>query len=376
MRKIKILHIVNSFGVGGMENGLVNIINYGDSLGFQHVICSLTRELSMQERIIPESVFLYTLNKDGAERLIFLKLLDIISKTKPDIVHVRHWGPLFDTVVALFLTIKRPKLVLSLHGMSYEQYLHIGRANRFIRKYLLGFVDCLITLNKIMAKKYSEFYFLKQKFTIIGNGVDILIFKPVNKNSAYIREERKKNGINDSDFVMGTVGRLDSIKNIGFLVRSILDLKKKIKNIKLLIVGEGKQQLELKAICKKNDVTEQVIFMGKKNNMQHIYPLMDIYVQSSLYEGFSNTILEAMSAGLPIICSKVGGNSCLVHHGKNGFLYELESHDEFVEYLLTVFKDKERNKKFSNFSRRLVEENWTIIRMVKKYEAVYQKLMI
>ena len=91
---IKILHIVNSFDIGGMENGLVNIINYSQSKKFQHAICSLTKIGKMKERVQPDVTY-YALEKVEIDRLLFMKIYTVIKNYQPDIVHIRSWGPFF-----------------------------------------------------------------------------------------------------------------------------------------------------------------------------------------------------------------------------------------------------------------------------------------
>ncbi|MBN2301674.1 MAG: glycosyltransferase family 4 protein [Lentisphaerae bacterium] len=371
---IHVLHVVNAFDVGGMENGLVNVINYSRQTTFQHSVCSLTTEGKMKERVVPD-VNYYALNKVGVERFLFVKMRTLLKKSKPDVVHIRGWGPFFDTIVSTMFLPRAPKVIFSFHGMSYGEYISPKKFSDVIKENLLWRVNQIMTLNTSMSQYLcSRYHIRKDSIKIIGNGVDAAIFSPYTPNQIAIAELKRALGIRKDDFVIGTVGRLEQIKNMKFLINACSGLKEKIPGVKLLIVGEGTEQKDLSQMCRELHLEKHVIFTGKQDDMYKMYRLMNIYVQSSLYEGFSNTILEAMASGLPVVCTNVGGNQDLVIHGENGYLFEVDNYHEFANHLNRLYENVEVRHTFSVKSRQLVEESWTIDRMAKNYEAMYSAL--
>ena len=371
---LKVLHIVNSFAIGGMENGVVNIINNIDSI--QHSICSLSSIGEMKERINKNNVKFYALNKVGTERLLFIKLYHIFKKAKPDIIHIRNWGPLFDAIVASLVLFKPFKIIFSYHGKSYQEYQGISLYKRSIRKLLLLFVDRIIALNSVMESELVSDYYISRKITkTICNGVDINKFSPFLYNKASIDKLRKTIGINNKDFVIGTIGRLDKIKNIKFIIHNFLQLKKEVNSAKLLIVGNGEEKHALLEIAKKSNCYNDIVFAGQIDNTALFYQLMDVYVQSSFYEGFSNTILEAMASGLPIVCSNVGGNRTLVKHETNGYLFDIKTNDKFIKYIKTIWLDNNLQQFLSINSREKVENTWSVRIMCNNYKKLYYSFL-
>ena len=281
----------------------------------------------------------------------------------------------FDTFVAVTFLRSRPKVIFSFHGMSYEEYNIRKRFSDALRRKLLNRVDQNMTLNESMRKMLAKrYHFQETAIKIIGNGLDASIFTPHISDRTVLHELKTSLHLHEDDFILGTVGRLDRIKNIGFLIKSCLILRQQIPNIKLLIVGDGEEFATLFRMTKELNLQKYIIFTGKQENIHNIYPLMDTYVQSSLYEGFSNTILEAMASGRPIVSSDVGGNPDLVIHGENGYLFESNNSDEFITYILRLYENAELRHHFAHKSRQLVEEKWTIDVMVNNYETMYSAM--
>ncbi len=370
---IKILHLINSFDIGGMENGLANLINYMDTETFRHYICSLTTIGKMKERITRGNVQYFALNKrQKANYFLFLKIISIIKYIKPNITHTRSWGPFIDGTLAAYIC-KVPMRVHSYHGKGYDE-INIKPRKRLLAQAMLSKVTThIVTLNNSMKSAYAkEIKISENKITVLPNGVNI--------NKFYIRNDkeclqlREDFNIHNNEFIIGSVGRLDKIKNFGCLIKAFALVNQKIPQAKLIIVGDGAELNTLKQIVSKKSLKNKVNFWGHRDDISQILNLFDIYVQPSLYEGFSNTLLEGMASKIPIIASKVGGNPEIITHDYNGLLFNPYDYKKLAENIIYLFDNKKMTDSFTERSHTLIKKKYSLEQMKRNYEQFYKAL--
>ncbi len=369
MNNIRVLHILNSFDIGGMENGIVNLIVHSDKKKITHAVCALRGIGRAGEFVRNEGVKLFALSNepDSPNRTIFLDICKVINKFKPDIIHVRHWGPLWDTVIAHLLTLRKAKLVFSFHGKTYYEYCNRSKSTDLKRKVLLMFVDEIVTLNNDMLGTLRKEVRLDKHITVIPNGVDTEKFAPLLSND----DLKNALGLPGQKVLFGTVGRLSKIKDMSTIIEACRLLKKNTKKFAVFIIGDGAEKNTLMKSISSNDVNDVVFLLGAKNNVDQYLKCFDVYLQASLYEGFSNTILEAMSSGLPLIVTSVGGNPDLVHEGGNGLLFPPRQPEILADHMLNLVENKNVRMKLALQSRNMAVNNWSIMKMIDAYEKFY-----
>ncbi len=369
MNKKRALHIVNSFDVGGMENGLVNLVNYSDNSIICHAVCALCGIGRAGALINQKTTKLFLLTNDSGKvnRTIFIDIYKVIKKVKPDIIHIRHWGPLWDTTIAHLLTFRRSRLVFSYHGKTYHEYCSRNKVTSFKRKILLRFIDQVVTLNEDMLVTLRNEERIAGPITVIPNGVDTKKFSP----SLLKKELKKQLNLPSGKLLFGTVGRLSKIKDIATIIRASNLMKKKKKDFAVFIIGDGAENKTLAKSIKDYDVGDVVFLLGGKHNVHQYLKCFDVYIQASLYEGFSNTILEAISSGLPAIVSRVGGNPDLVRKGENGFLFSPGDDETLASQMAELADDKTMRNTFSLNSREMAVSRWSIVKMIDGYEKFY-----
>jgi glycosyltransferase involved in cell wall biosynthesis len=208
----------------------------------------------------------------------------------------------------------------------------------------------------------------KRAFTIIPNGVDTEEFKP--------DPAREHDGI----FRVLVVGRLTPRKGLRFLIRSMGILNKRslirqpadrddndgrlINKIELWLVGDGEERPVLEALAKECGVADQVKFFGAvpHGELPKYYGLADVFCLPSLNEGMSNTVLEAIAAGLPIVATVTGGTDELVTDGENGFFVKQESPEDLAEKLSVLLSDESLRRRMGEASRkRAVSMSWRVV---------------
>lgn len=220
------------------------------------------------------------------------------------------------------------KVIYTAHGFHFYKGAPLINNLVFysIEKKLSKITDVIITLNtedyKISLKKFVK----SKTFYLPGVGIKK---KSYDFNQEDNLDLRAKFNINIDDFLITNVGELSKRKNQKIAIKAISLIKN--DNVKLLICGIGKKERELTKLVKKSNLIDRVIFAGYRQDVINILSISDAYIFPSIQEGLPVSVLEAMSVGLPIICSKIRGNSDLVVNGKNGFLNNFNDYKAFAK---------------------------------------------
>ncbi len=363
-KKIRIAHIMYSFtGIGGLENGVINIINNLDEDRFFHVVCSLTAVGEITGRIFRNNVkFVEIHKKEGNDIRLPFKLYSVLKREKIDLVHLRNWAALVEG----FLGAKAAGIkgiIYSEHGRHFEDAWKKQSLKFHIKRYLFSKVDVLLAVSQNLADEMARLYRLDRKIHVIINGVDTQKFKPASCRSSMFSHVKPKTKI------LGTVARLDPGKNIDQLIMDIASVSN--FPLHLVIAGDGPERAKLENLVKENNIHEKVTLLGNCNDIPRLLNCLDIFVLPSVSEGLSNVILEAMASGLPVVVYDVGGNKELVQNGKGGFLVPLRDREGFMEAVLRILKDKTMAKTMGRFNRDLVLNKFSLEKMICSYAELY-----
>lgn len=285
-----------------------------------------------------------------------------IRKWKLDIIHSQtEFGiGTFARIVSKQLNIP---LVHTYHTM-YEDYIyyltkgHFDKPSKKLVEYLTKFY-CDTTVSELIVPSRKIYNFFKEKYdvntkiNIIGTGIDIDRFSKDNFKEKDIIELKKKYGIKEDDFVIGSVSRIAKEKSIDRLIETFKDVLKKVPKAKLLIVGDGPDKEELIKLSKKEKVSDRVIFTGKVDieKVQIFYQIMNVFVTFSVTETQGLTVIEAMASSIPVLAIKDDSFIDSVKHNKNGFLFNKDN--EYIDYLYRLYSDKKLYEKFCMESREL-----------------------
>jgi len=203
---------------------------------------------------------------------------------------------------------------------------------------------------------------------VIYNGIADASLKP----SAQLKTEL---GLAVNDIVLGTISRLDVIKNHPMMLEAFSKILAEKTNIKLLIVGDGPMKKELFDLVEQLDISQQVIFTGFRPNPQAYLAIIDIFLLPSLSEGTSMTLLEAMSFAKPSIATAVGGTPEILVHEKTGLLVDNKDEAGLVSAIKILLDNEKLRKQYGKNARTRYEEYFTLEVMVKNYEALYERVL-
>lgn len=363
-KTVRVAHVLYSFdSIGGLENGLVNILNNLRQDGFFHVVCSLSTLGSIKERVSARNVRYYGLNKrEGNDLSIPFKLYSIFKKEKIDVVHLRNWASMLEGFVAAkFAQVN--KIIYSEHGRHFEDIWYGHTLKTALKRYILNHVDVLLCVSADLAREMAGLYKLQRKAKVIINGVDIDKFIPLSHSEA-----RKKYGWSANETIIGTVARLDRGKNLDQLIEDISILGKENR---LVIVGDGPEKSKLENLIQQQGQEGRIRLMGHQDDIPGLLNCFDVFALPSGSEGLSNVILEAMACGLPVVAYDVGGNKELIVNEKGGYLVDLNNRTGFSKAIESLIRDSVLRKQMGDYNRVRVSKNFSVKNMAASYSSMY-----
>jgi sugar transferase (PEP-CTERM/EpsH1 system associated) len=371
-----IAHVVYSLGTGGLENGLVNIINRMPEARYRHAIVCLTEAGEFANRITRPGVPVISLySGQGHSFGMYWQLWKTLRALNPTIVHTRNLATLEAQIPARLLS--GVKTVHGEHGRDVFDLEGKNRKYNLLRKIIRPIVGRYITISKDLKRWLMETVGVsKRRVVQIYNGVDLEQFHP---GSAKQVDLPPAGFLSAESFVIGTVGRLAAVKDQTTLIRAfklLLDADPAYGNdLRLIIAGDGPLREELEALISELGVARFVWITGDRNDIADLLRLFDLFVLSSLGEGISNTILEAMATGLPIVATDVGGNPELVQEGVNGRLIPGEDPAVLASRLQECIGDREQLRRMGTASLEKVKTQFNWQNTVERYLSVYDEVV-
>jgi len=372
-----IAHIIFRLGVGGLENGLVNLINQMPVEKYRHAIICLKDSTDFRKRLKRKDVAIYSLNKkEGHDIGAFFRLYKLLRTIQPDIVHTRNLAAIECQLPAWFAGVKHR--VHGEHGWDVFDPDGNNVKYQLLRRLLKPLIHQFIPLSLHLQRYLNEkIRVTDNKITRICNGVDTTKFYPL--NGAKKRLVDCPFALQSNELVIGTVGRMHGVKDQITLVNAYIVLLRKnqefIGSVKLIIVGEGPLRDEALQLLRREQLDHEAWLPGERKDIAEIMRNFDLFVLPSQAEGISNTILEAMATGLPVIATEVGGNPELVQQDVTGSLVAKADPEALAETLLHYMLDKDKRQQQGNNGLQRILSEFSLNAMVKQYTNVYDELV-
>ncbi|WP_019866624.1 TIGR03088 family PEP-CTERM/XrtA system glycosyltransferase [Methylovulum miyakonense] len=368
-----VVHIIYRLGVGGLENGLVNLINTMPPEAYRHAIICLKDSTDFKGRLRRDDVAVFELHKkDGQDWGSFVAMYRLLRELRPAIVHTRNLAAIEYQIPAFCAGVRGR--VHGEHGWDVFDPDGTKVKYQWVRRVLDCFIQRFIPLSR-----HLESYLLDKvhvspgKITRITNGVDTRIFYPRSG------QKQPLGGcpfpFMDTDWVIGTIGRMHGVKDQITLVKAFIlacqhepELGRRFK---LVIIGDGPLRAQALALLETAGLSSQAWLPGARDDVAEIQRRLDIFVLPSQAEGISNTILEAMASGLPVIATEVGGNPELVIDGVTGWLTPANDAGSMAKHILAYIHDGGTLRRHGQQGYQRVLQNFSLTAMVANYQAVY-----
>jgi glycosyltransferase involved in cell wall biosynthesis len=366
--KVRVLHCLETIGSGGVEQRRLLMAKHLDSARYeQHVVCSYVINefnLRFEEQGVPVSAI------RGLHNLFnfpyYFRLFKVIRQYKPHIIH----GAVFEGVISAVvggLFCRVPVIIIEETSDPQNR----SWRGTFLMKIFSILADNIVGISpSVVGYLRDKVHIKKSKLRLINNGVSV----PVLPASHELQNLKKALGISESDFVIGSIGRLlDSHKRFSDVIKAVAILVKTLSDIKLVIVGDGKDKDMLIRMVHDVGLQNNVVFAGHQKDTRSYYAIMDVFCLASHMEGFGLVVVEAMFFKLPVVVTAVGGMKNIVLDGQTGLLVEKYSPESLAAAIKLLHDNPDmRGKMGMNGYQRAMDEYSAEV-YVRKVDTLYKE---
>jgi glycosyltransferase involved in cell wall biosynthesis len=361
----KVLVLIRSLNIGGAEKQLLTLMKNIDRTRIEPVIVTFYSGGDLLPDFSECQTRVLSAQKSGRWDIFdfFSKLIKIIRSENPDVV-LSYLVAANLLAVILKPLFRSARVIISIRHsfVRMEDYDRLNRILYSLESRLAGFSDRIIVNSFTGAKMAAQRGIPTDKMVVIPNGIDTDQFYPDKKSG---RESRRQFGLSEKDRLVGIIGRLDPIKDHITLLEAASIVREQIPLFKLVIIGSGDGEYEqkLKTRVQLLGMEPNVIWIPSQNNLLGIYNMLDVCVSSSIGEGFSNVISEAMSCGIPCVATNVGDSAMIIE--ETGRIIPPCSVNEMAQAIrdLLVMSAKDRTN-LGRKARERIMANFSVEKMV------------
>ena len=370
-----VAHVMYRFDTGGLENGIVNLINHMPADRYRHAVIALTVVTDFRHRIQRDDVEFVSLNKAPGHGIwLFPKLFTLFRQIHPAIVHSRNLAALEAQLPAWAAGV--PVRIHGEHGRDVGDLDGSNVTYQRVRRFYRPFVNYYLALSQDLREYLTtQIKVPEDKVLQVYNGVDADRFHPAGLDHSipgclFSRQDH---------WTVGTVGRMQTVKDQPMLVRAFiraLEIDSSLsRRLRLVMIGDGPLRAECKRLLDTAGIRDLAWLPGERNDVAEIMSGLDCFVLPSLAEGISNTILEAMASGLPVIATDVGGNADLVKSGITGQIVPAGDPEALALQIVELANSPDQAKRMGRLGRERAEEKFSMNAMVTAYLGAYDQLL-
>ena len=367
-----IAHVIFRLDYGGLENGLMNIVNGLPPDEFSHAIIALEDVRDFKQRIRRPDVRVFPLGKrPGKDPAAYLRLYRLLRRLRPAVAHTRNLGTIEGAIVARLAGV--PARVHSEHGWDQDDPHGANRKYRLMRRLVSPTINRFIAVSQEIEHWLCDAVRIRrEKVTRICNGVDTVRFHPASDGAdrAPVADRFSPGSI-----VVGSVTRFNAIKDPLNLVRAFIAARHDAagSRLRLVMAGDGPLRAAALELLSGAGQADAAWLPGSRDDVPQLLRALDVFVLGSLREGISNTVLEAMATGLPTVASATGGNLELIEDGRTGRLVQPGASEELAKVLLDYARNDSLRRVHGDAARARVEREFSLERMLSDYAAIYRR---
>ena len=359
-------HVLYRFAIGGLENGVVNLINHLPADRYRHaIICVTDHDSQFAKRLQRPDVSIYELHKQpGLDLAVWWRLYKLLRQLRPALIHTRNLSALEALVPARLAGV--PARLHSEHGRDANDVDGNNVRYQRLRRWLLPLAQRVVALSHELADYLrNKVGIAGSKIDVICNGVDCDRFTPATT-------QRAGNALR---FV--SVGRLQDVKdplNVLRAFAALTTLRPELA-LQLSLVGDGPLLGTCEQFVRAHNLQDKVELAGAASDVPQRLRLADVYLLGSRVEGISNTVLEAMASGLPVIATRVGGNAELIVDGETGFLVPAEQPEAMAVAMRRYADDRALLGRHGAAARTRAVAEFSLAGMMARYQNLYDQLL-
>lgn len=369
---LRILHVVNRLDKGGTELVVLKLIRGLGDGRFEHRLASLRGIDPRLEGVPLPGGKLLSVGKirTGLQFPLF-DLVNLMRTYQPHIVHSRNWGAIEAIPAARLARI--PVAIHSEHGYELEMLAGLPMRRRVFRRVAYEMAHAVFAVTRELRDYHARQSWVDpERIRVIYNGVDTVRFSPRQDMRASLRERLC---LPENRFVLGTVARMVPIKDHPTLLRATEILLTRGIDAHALLVGSGPElQNNQQLVNASRELRGRVTFVGDSDDVPELLNAMDAFVLPSISEGMSNTLLEAMAVGLPVIVTRVGGNTEVVEEDRSGWLFAPRDAETLGSRLTLLASREDLRRQYGAAARQRVIERFSLDCMLRDYSRLYLEL--
>lgn len=371
-KQIAIVHLIYRFDIGGLETVMASCINCLPD-NYIHTVISLTSVTAYANDILSKKIKIIALNKkSGNDISLYFRLFQLLRHLSPDVLHTYNLPTIEFQVIAFLLGIKTR--VHAEHGRNFNDPL--GRNPKYIllRKLLRPFIHYWVAVSNDLYHWLNGTVGIKKKSNkLIYNGIDTEKFHPL--KVALAQTQLPKGFPQHASIVVGTIGRLDPVKNQSSILDACEIIKKTngvlAEKIVFAIIGDGPLFDFFKQEIIQRGLDSSVWLPGARYDVVELLQHFNIFILPSITEGIPMTMLEAMSTELPVIATEVGGIPEVI--SKNcGLMIKPNDAEALANAILYYLNNPDVAKQYAANAKQHVIDNFSVSAMIKNYQQLYQ----
>ena len=365
MRRTRILHITFNMGIGGTEQVILQLVQGMAPKGIESEILCIDGHIGpVGEALQQSGVPVHKVaRKQGFDWSLTATIRKRLREGRFDVVHCHQYTPWIYGWLGALRT--NAKVVFTEHGRFYpDRYRYKAM---LVNPLMAMLTPSVIAISNATKEALVTYEFIpKSKVQVIYNGIS-----PLERDELEAQNVRERLGIPKSAFVVGTVSRLDPVKNQSMMLRAFKEFSGKCPESYLLMVGDGPDKEKLIALAAELEISERTVFTGFINNPIHYLSAMDVFLLSSHTEGTSMTLLEAMSLKIPSVATRVGGSPEIIENDVTGLLTQPDQASSFAAAIEKLFQNVALRERMGESSRQRFDERFSANAMVMQYRVAY-----
>lgn len=372
--RLLVVHVIYKFEIGGLQMLMADCINRMSAEKYRHAIICLTDCSDFAKIIVRSDVEIFSLNKKPGLGLgTHLDIWKLLWRMKPTILHTYNLSSIEYSITAMFARV--PVRIHAEHGRDAGDPNGVNWKHNLLRRLIVPFVDKFVPVSDDLKLWFSDVIGVPDgKNLLINNGVDTLKFV------SHIEKPELKNGPSfpKNCFVIGTVGRIQEVKNQVGLIDAFIELIEKIpsqnERLRLIIIGDGPLLSTLRTKVKDAGLDDLVWLPGARSDIAELMQTFSVFAMTSIAEGTPVVVLEAMASGLPVIATKVGGMPEVVTDNVTGKLVPVSDPQAFAAAISEYLFAPEQLIKHGIAGRQRIESTYSIEAMIDAYTELYDTL--
>jgi len=358
-----IVHVVDSLEVGGLERTVVRLAIAQKEAGDDVQIVTIWSNGPLAKPLTEAGIPITCMAKRRGFDLGTLNKIRQTISQGVDVLHTHNVLPhYYATAASLGLKVRR---ISTRHDMG----VHLkGKRMNFLYNLSLYKTHAVVAVCEAARSRFVGERIVPQNLiSVIYNGIPAINTNPNGKTS----DTRKKLSLPLEGPIVGSIGRLNVVKDYDTLIRAFAEVLKAYPTAKLVIAGNGPEKDNLQRLIDSLQVQENVVLLGERSDAEELLEQFDVFALTSLTEGFSVALVEAAWSGVPIVATDVGGNKEIVMDNETGFLVEPKNVHDIKTKIEALLSNDALRLTFGKTSRKHAEKHWTLELMRDRYKAAY-----